>query len=72
MYCEISSCKISFVGIFRSWPQYCDRLLEDMNLRSMRSGGNWLTWPFKVVDTREIAELGHERATKRMKGKPKD
>ena len=42
-----------------------DDLLEDMHLRSMRSGGNWLTWPFKVIDLQEIVNLGEERRAKR-------
>jgi hypothetical protein len=48
-----------------SWPQMVDDLLEDMHLRSMRSGGNWLTWPFKVIDLREIVNLGEERRLRR-------
>ncbi|KAH7908576.1 FAD/NAD-P-binding domain-containing protein [Hygrophoropsis aurantiaca] len=48
-----------------NWPQAADELLEDMGLRTMRSGGNWLTWPFKVVDLGEIATLGEERKAKR-------
>ena len=48
-----------------SWPQYTDELLEDMDLPSMRSGGNWFTWPFKVLDVREIETLTEERETKR-------
>ncbi|KAF9268375.1 FAD/NAD-P-binding domain-containing protein [Marasmius fiardii PR-910] len=48
-----------------TWPQYTDELLEDMGLRSMRSGGNWLTWPFKVVEVKELATLGEERRAKR-------
>ena len=31
----------------------------------MRSGGNWLTWPFKVISVDEIAMLGEERRAKR-------
>ncbi|KAG6810296.1 hypothetical protein H0H92_012520 [Tricholoma furcatifolium] len=50
---------------FWSWPQLMDELLEDMELPSMRSGGNWLTWPFKVIDLKEIANLGEERRLKR-------
>lgn len=42
-----------------------DTLLEDMGLPIMRSGGNWLTWPFKVVDLKEIEHLTEERAEKR-------
>lgn len=48
-----------------SWPQLVDTLLEDMGLPIMRSGGNWLTWPFKVVDLKEIEHLTEERAEKR-------
>ena len=42
-----------------------DELLEDMGLQSMRSGGNWLTWPFKVISVDEIATLREERRAKR-------
>jgi hypothetical protein len=38
-----------------------------MYLPSMRSGGNWLTWPFKVVDAKELATLHEERAANRRK-----
>lgn len=48
-----------------SYPQLVDTLLEDMNLPIMRSGGNWLTWPFKVLDVKELEHLGEERAAKR-------
>jgi len=44
-----------------SWPQFVDDLLEDMGIRSMRSGGNWLSWPFKVIDLNEISTLKAER-----------
>ena len=47
------------------WPQHVDDLLEDMGLRVMRSGGNWLTWPFQVVSLREIATLKDERDARR-------
>ncbi|KAG9314917.1 FAD/NAD-P-binding domain-containing protein [Chiua virens] len=47
------------------WPQAMDELLEDMGLRTMRSGGNWLTWPFKVITVEEIAMLSEERRIKR-------
>ncbi|KAI0058580.1 FAD/NAD-P-binding domain-containing protein [Artomyces pyxidatus] len=50
---------------FCTWPQAVDELLEEMDLPSMRSGGNWLTWPFKVVDLKEIATLKEERDAKR-------
>ncbi|KAF9012085.1 FAD/NAD-P-binding domain-containing protein [Hymenopellis radicata] len=46
---------------FFSWPQYVDKLLQDMGCRSLRSGGNWLTWPFKVIDLQEISDLKGER-----------
>ncbi|PBK93154.1 FAD/NAD(P)-binding domain-containing protein [Armillaria gallica] len=52
---------------FLAWPQYIDELLEDMGLRSMRSGGNWLTWAFKVIDVQEIATLKEERDAQRNK-----
>jgi hypothetical protein len=44
-----------------SWPQFVDDLLEDMGVRAMRSGGNWLSWPFKVIDLDEISTLKAER-----------
>ena len=37
-----------------------------MELPSLRSGGNWLTWPFKVIDLQEIATLKEERDAKRQ------
>jgi dimethylaniline monooxygenase (N-oxide forming) len=42
-----------------------DELLEDMGLPSGRSGGNWLTWPFKRIDLAEVANLKEERDAKR-------
>ena len=36
-----------------------------MELQTMRSGGNWLTWPFKIIDLREIQFLKEERDRKR-------
>jgi len=51
---------------FWTWCQAVDELLEDMDLPSMRSGGNWLTWPFKVNDVSQIATLGEERRQKRL------
>lgn len=54
-------------AVFFTWPQYSDELLEDMCLPSMRNGGNWLTWPFKVVDIKELATLHEERAANRRK-----
>ncbi|KAJ6498091.1 FAD/NAD-P-binding domain-containing protein [Mycena vitilis] len=53
--------------VFWTWPQYSDELLEDMYLRSMRSGGNWLTWPFKVISINELSTLHEEREANRRK-----
>ncbi|KAF9523127.1 hypothetical protein CPB83DRAFT_799685 [Crepidotus variabilis] len=50
---------------FWSWPQAVDELLEDMYLPSCRSGGNWLTWAFQVIDLKEISTLTEERQVKR-------
>ncbi|EDR06936.1 uncharacterized protein LACBIDRAFT_299323 [Laccaria bicolor S238N-H82] len=50
---------------FMTWPQAVDELLEDMFLPSSRSGGNWLTWPFKIIDVKEIATLSEERRSLR-------
>jgi dimethylaniline monooxygenase (N-oxide forming) len=47
------------------WPQIVDTLLEDMSLPIMRSGGSWLTWPFAVIDLKEIEKLKEERELKR-------
>jgi len=55
----------SCITCLRSWPQLVDELLEDMGVRAMRSGGNWLTWPFKVTDLREISTLKAERDAQR-------
>lgn len=49
------------------WPQHTDDLLEDMGLRVMRSGGNWLTWPFQVIHISEISTLKQERDARREK-----
>jgi hypothetical protein len=43
----------------------CDELLEDMGLKGGRSGGNWLTWPFKIVSLKEIGTVGEERRAMR-------
>ncbi|KAF8588578.1 FAD/NAD(P)-binding domain-containing protein [Ramaria rubella] len=51
---------------FWNWPQAIDELLEDMKLPNMRSGGNWLTWPFQVIDLAEISTLGEERKANRV------
>ncbi|KIY47180.1 FAD/NAD(P)-binding domain-containing protein [Fistulina hepatica ATCC 64428] len=58
---ESYSAGIAFWG----YPQAADDLLEDMGLPAMRSGGNWLTWPFKAIDLNEIKTLKGERDTKR-------
>ncbi|KAH8092182.1 FAD/NAD-P-binding domain-containing protein [Cristinia sonorae] len=50
---------------FWEWPQMVDELMDDMTLPGMRSGGNWLTWLFKVVDLKEIEKLHEERAARR-------
>ncbi|KAI9057634.1 FAD/NAD-P-binding domain-containing protein [Trametes sanguinea] len=52
---------------FWTWPQHVDDLLEDMGLPVMRSGGNGLTWPFKVIDLDEIKNLKEERDAKRVR-----
>ncbi|KAF7298812.1 FAD/NAD(P)-binding domain-containing protein [Mycena indigotica] len=53
---------------FWTWPQYTDQLLQDIGLSNMRSGGNWFSWPFKVVDLKEISTLKEERAANRSRG----
>ena len=50
-----------------SWSQHVDDLLEDMGLPVMRSGGNVLTWPFKVVELSEIQNLKEERDARRAR-----
>ncbi|KAI1795062.1 FAD/NAD(P)-binding domain-containing protein [Ganoderma leucocontextum] len=52
---------------FWGWPQVADDLLEDMGLEAMRSGGSWLTWPFRVVQIKEIAGLKEERDARRAR-----
>lgn len=37
-----------------------------MGLQTMRSGGNFLTWPFKTVTVKEIENLTEERDEKRI------
>ncbi|KAJ7626831.1 FAD/NAD-P-binding domain-containing protein [Roridomyces roridus] len=58
---------VASFSAFFSWPQYVDDLLGDMYLPSMRSGGNWLTWPFKVISSDELATLHEEREANRRK-----
>lgn len=53
--------------MFFSHPQLVDELLEDMGLPIHRSGGNWLSWPFKVIDLKEVEKLHHEREEKRRR-----
>jgi len=55
-----------FICFLYSWPQAVDDLLEDMELPIHRSGGNWFTWPFKVIEPKEISSLGEERRKKRQ------
>ncbi|KAJ7471464.1 FAD/NAD-P-binding domain-containing protein [Mycena galericulata] len=50
---------------FWTYPQHADRLLEQMGLQSMRSGGNWFTWPFKAIDSEELKTLAEERSQRR-------
>lgn len=66
--CVCVYCMELIIGLL-SWPQYTDELLEDMGLDSERSGGNWLTWPFKVIDVSEIEHLSEERKRKREQKK---
>ena len=42
-----------------------DELLEGMYLPSLRSGGNWLNWIFKVIKPKEIENLTQERHARR-------
>ncbi|KDR77612.1 hypothetical protein GALMADRAFT_245759 [Galerina marginata CBS 339.88] len=61
---ESYSCTLDFW----TWPQAADELLEDMYVPSMRSGGNWLTWAFRVIDLKELSTLHEERRLVREKG----
>jgi len=45
-----------------------DELLDDIEVPLMRSGGNWLTWPFKVISVDELLTLKEERRAKREAG----
>lgn len=67
-YPGMSSLPESYTGdlTFFNWPQTVDTLLEDMGVKSMRSGGNFLTWAFKPIDIKEIEHLTEERDEKRM------
>ncbi|EGN94619.1 hypothetical protein SERLA73DRAFT_77381 [Serpula lacrymans var. lacrymans S7.3] len=47
---------------FFDYAQASDDLLEDMGLPILRSGGNWFTWPFIPISSKEIKALGEERA----------
>ena len=42
-----------------------DELMEDLNLPSARSGGNWLTWLLKPISSDELVTLSDERRRKR-------
>ncbi|PPR00533.1 hypothetical protein CVT24_005507 [Panaeolus cyanescens] len=48
---------------FWTWPQAADQLLDDMRLPSLRSGGNWFNWAFKIIDLKEIENLTMERGS---------
>ncbi|PIL37555.1 hypothetical protein GSI_01249 [Ganoderma sinense ZZ0214-1] len=52
---------------FWGWPQVADDMLEDMGLGVMRSGGSWLTWPFRLVRVGELAGLKEERDARRAR-----
>ncbi|KAI0312356.1 FAD/NAD-P-binding domain-containing protein [Amylostereum chailletii] len=52
---------------FFTWPQVVDELLNDIGVKSMRSGGNWLTWPFKIVSVAELANVKEERDANRAR-----
>ncbi|KAF7357607.1 FAD/NAD-P-binding domain-containing protein [Mycena sanguinolenta] len=54
-------------SVFWTWPQHSDELLEDMYLPSLRSGGNFFTWPFQVISITELATLHEEREALRRK-----
>ncbi|KAH9853083.1 FAD/NAD-P-binding domain-containing protein [Lenzites betulinus] len=54
---------------FWTWPQHVDDMLEDMGLPVMRSGGNALTWPIQVIDSKEIQHLKQERDEARRASK---
>jgi dimethylaniline monooxygenase (N-oxide forming) len=38
-----------------------------MGLKTRRSGGGWFTWPFKVIELKEIERLTEERREKRVR-----
>ncbi|KAJ3527639.1 hypothetical protein NMY22_g9712 [Coprinellus aureogranulatus] len=52
-----------------SWIQAMDDLLDDMYLPSRRSGGNWLNWVFRPVQSEELLTLSDERRAKRGEAK---
>lgn len=51
---------------FWTWPQVIDEMLSDMGLKVYRSGGSWFTWPFKVIELKEIEKLKEERDELRL------
>ncbi|TFK62938.1 FAD/NAD(P)-binding domain-containing protein [Pluteus cervinus] len=55
-------------GNMQIWPQAIDELLEDMRVPSgsLRTGGNWLTWPFAVLDMKQFGTLSEERRNLRQ------
>ncbi|KAJ7257344.1 hypothetical protein C8J57DRAFT_1185805 [Mycena rebaudengoi] len=48
-----------------NWPRFTDGLMEDMGLRSQRSGCIWGLWVFQTIDVGELKTLGAERRAKR-------
>ncbi|KAJ7138063.1 hypothetical protein C8R44DRAFT_695262 [Mycena epipterygia] len=48
-----------------NWPRFTDTLMEDMGLRSQRSGRMWGLWPFQTIDVKELRTMGAERRAKR-------
>ncbi|KAJ7772841.1 FAD/NAD-P-binding domain-containing protein [Mycena maculata] len=49
-----------------NWPWYADTLMEDMGVRSQRSGRLWGLWMFQTIDVEELKMLGEERRVKRQ------
>ncbi|KAJ7453151.1 hypothetical protein FB451DRAFT_1520295 [Mycena latifolia] len=48
-----------------NWPRFTDTLMEDMGLRSQRSGRMWGLWMFQTIDVGELGTVGEERRAKR-------
>jgi dimethylaniline monooxygenase (N-oxide forming) len=68
-FTDVNDALPSLLPLFFRWPQTIDEMLEDMGLQTYRSGGNWLTWPFKVIELKEIEHLKEERDALRAQGK---